>query len=353
MTAKTPPRPIDGMSYEEIAAFMTEIDGRDVARKYGGRLTQRLYEIALYDNHLPDAHREGARKLLDLVKGTMEIWLSHSPEALAKYREANANMEEGAKHVGVGSLAWLLAENKISGDAEMTEFVARPEHRHLRDDFYATLGPDVAEKVKAKVAERPDPEFLGDFLVSQAFLNIRFNIPEEKFQQFAADVPNDVRELVPLWSVFYLMWLMRMSAKLKYGDAFDSEMMRAAYGRMMAATQQQDVSNLTIPFANAIRMWFDFFDTATDPVFALKPVAESDFPAAEWKIAMGLLVRDRESPYYVDAEKVKADPDKAVAEVTARMRGIDVTVAKALGRAKNAALQFIMATPQLSRRGRA
>jgi hypothetical protein len=60
-------------------------------------------------------------------------------------------------------------------------------------------------------------------------------------------------------------------------------------------------------FANSMRMWFDFFDTATDPVFALNPVAESDFPAAEWKIAMGLLVRDRESPYYVDAEKVKAN----------------------------------------------
>jgi hypothetical protein len=341
------------MSFEQIAAFMTEIQGSDVALKYGGQLTKRLYEIALYDNHVPDAHREGARKSLDLVKGTMEIWLSHSPDALAKYRKANAYMEENVRHIGVGSLGWLLAENKISDEAAMIEFMARPEHRHLRDDFYATLSPELAEKIKAKLAERPDPQFLGDFLVAQAFLNIRFNIPEERFQQFAADVPDDVRELVPLWSVFYLMWLMRMSAKLKHGDAFDSEMMRAAYGRMMAATQQQDVSNLTIPFANSMRMWFDFFDTATDPVFALKPVAEGDFPAAEWKIAMGLLVKDRESPYYVDAEKAKSDLDKAVAEVTARMGGIDVTVAKALARAKNAALQFITAAPQLSRRERA
>jgi hypothetical protein len=277
----------------------------------------------------------------------------HSPEALAKYREANATMEEGAHLAGVGSLGWLLAENNVSDEAEMIEFIARPEHRHLLQDFYAVISPDTAEKVKAKLAERPDAQLLGDFLVAQVFLNIRFNIPQEKFREFAADVPNDVRELVPLWSVFCLMWLMRMSAKLKYGDAFDSEMMRAAYGRMIAAPQQQDVSNLTIPFANAMRMWFDFFDTATDPVFALKPVAEGNFPAAEWKIAMGLLVRDRESPYYVDAEKVKADPQKAAAEITARMGGMDVTVAKALARAKNAALQFIMAAPQLSRRERA
>jgi hypothetical protein len=141
------------MSFEQIAAFMSSVDGRTAAR-YGGSLTQRLYEIALYDNHLPQAHREGASELLRVIKGTMEIALSHSPEALAKYREANAFMEKEASRIGVGSLGWLLTENKISDEAEMIEFVARPEHRHLREDFYETLGADLAEKVKAKLAER-------------------------------------------------------------------------------------------------------------------------------------------------------------------------------------------------------
>jgi hypothetical protein len=344
--------PIDTMSFEQIAAFMGSIDGRTAVR-YGGTLTKRLYEIALYDNHVPQTHREGANKLLGLIKQTMEMAYSHSPEAITKYREANATMEEGARRIGVGSLPWLLLENKVSTEAEMVEFVARPEHRHLRENFYAIIDNDLAEKVKAKIAERPDPQFLGEFLVAQVFLNIRFNIPQEKFRQFSASAPEDVRELVPVWSLLYLMWLMRMSAKLRYGDAFEGEMMRAAYGRMMAAPQQEDVSSLTIPFANSMRKWFDMFDTEIDPTFALKPVPEGDFPAAEWKIAMGLLVSDNESPYYVDADKIKADLNKAVAEVTARMGGVDATVARALARAKNAALQFIMAAPQLSQRERA
>jgi hypothetical protein len=282
----------------------------------------------------------------------MELAYSHSPGALAKYREANTAMDEGAGRIGVGSLAWLLTENHISGEAEMIEFVAREEHRHLRDDFYATVGPDVADRFKSKLSERPDPRFLGDFLVGQVFLDIRFNISKDQFQEFAANLRHNVRELVPLWSLFYLMWLMRMSLKLKYGDAFESEMMRAAYGRMMAASQQQGVSTLTIPFAHYMRKCFDIFDAEIDPTFALKPVADDDFPAAEWKVAMAMLVRDSESPYFVDAAKIRDNLDRVVADVTASWAGLDTAVADALARAKNAALPFIMSAPQASLRKR-
>src|SRR5260370_41182004 len=67
----TPP-PIDTMSFDQLAAFMGSIEGHTAAR-YGGALTKRLYEIALYDNHIPQAHREGASELLRIIKQTMEL----------------------------------------------------------------------------------------------------------------------------------------------------------------------------------------------------------------------------------------------------------------------------------------
>jgi hypothetical protein len=136
---------IDTMTFEQIAAFLSSIDG-PIASSYGLALTQRLYQIALYDNHIPQAYREGASKLLGVIKQTMETAYSASPEVLAEYRKANARMEEGVRRFGVGSLAWLLLENKISDTAEMIEFVARPERRDLLDEFYATLRPDLAKR---------------------------------------------------------------------------------------------------------------------------------------------------------------------------------------------------------------
>jgi hypothetical protein len=75
----TPP-PIDTMTFDQITAFMSSIEGH-TAVKYGGALTQRLYEIAL-DNHVSEAHREIASKLLVLIKQMMELAYSHSPEAV-------------------------------------------------------------------------------------------------------------------------------------------------------------------------------------------------------------------------------------------------------------------------------
>jgi hypothetical protein len=153
-TADTPP-PIEHMSFEQIGAFLSHIDGR-TATKCGGALTKRLYEIALYDNHLPEAHREAAHKLRRVIKETMEIVFSHRPEVLAQYRELNAFMESVARYIGVGSLPWLLKENHICGEAEMIEFISRPDHRRLLDAFYVVIGPDLTDQIKAKLRECPE-----------------------------------------------------------------------------------------------------------------------------------------------------------------------------------------------------
>jgi hypothetical protein len=193
---------------------------------------------------------------------------------------------------------------------------------------------------------------LGNFLVAQALMGIRFNIPEDQFRKFAADLPEDVRDLMPMWSLLYLMWLMRMSVRLKRGEEFEAEMMQAAYGRLMGAPQTLELSATTVPFANAMRQWFDFFDAEGDAAFALRRVEDDDFPAVEWKVAMELLMRDRESPYYVDTTTINNKDghhhiERIVEDLTSHMNGIDFAVAKALANAKNSALPFILTVPEM------
>jgi hypothetical protein len=141
---------------------------------------------------------------------------------------------------------------------------------------------------------------------------------------------------------------MRSAIRLKHGEEFEAEMMRAAYGRMINSPQEQGVSSTTVTFANSMRHWFDLFDTEADPTFALKHVEENDFPVVEWKVAMCFLAQDSGSPYYLDVSKGRPD-DSAVSDVLSRMKGSDTAVATGLARAKNAALPFILVTPEMGR----
>jgi len=144
--------PIDEMTFEEIARYFAASDV-DTTVRNGSALTQRLYFIALYENRIPEKHREGALRLLELHKRTMEAAYAHSPEALLKYREANAYLEENAKLAGVGSLGWLVVENGPMSDDELVDFITRPEYRDLLPDFCSSLAPSVLAKVMTKLTQ--------------------------------------------------------------------------------------------------------------------------------------------------------------------------------------------------------
>jgi hypothetical protein len=127
--AQQPSDKIERMQLLELAQYISSLPpvvGADVAVP----LTKRLYEIAFYDNHIPEAHRKVALNLLSTVKNTYESAFKDKPEVLATYRSANRFMEENVRRFGVGSLAWLIREQKIPG-GEIVQFVARPEHAHL------------------------------------------------------------------------------------------------------------------------------------------------------------------------------------------------------------------------------
>jgi hypothetical protein len=144
--------PIDQMSFSDIAYYVGQINDQTTA-VHGTALTRRLYEIALYDHHLPDSHREGALKLLKRIKRIMEIHYERSPNSLLLYRVGNTFMEETAGRVGMGSLAWLILEKGPMSDAKFVQFVTLPEHRKLLPNFYSILGPELAMRLNEALAQ--------------------------------------------------------------------------------------------------------------------------------------------------------------------------------------------------------
>jgi Sel1 repeat len=228
--------------------------------------------------------------------------------------------------------------------AKMTQEQISEAQRLAREWTATRDSPEPPER------ESSDEQFFGNFLIGQYFANIRFNITQEKFCEFVADIPDDLRDLVSSWCIFYLLWLMRMAFRQKRGDEFEAAMMRSAYGKLMATTQERGVPSMTVPFAQTMRKWFDLFDSAADAALALKPVNEVQFLPIEWKLASILLVRDSNSPYYFDPAKHGRDEfDTAAAEIISRLNGVDISVAKALAKAKNAALDFILLAPDMKR----
>ena len=143
-----PPDPaVELMSFPDMADYIQQL-GDFMTPKEGFALTKRLYEIALYDNHVEKENRMGALRLLDTLKTTMESVMT--PELLDAYKKANAYMEDNVRRLGIGSLAWLIEEHHVSGD-EMIPFIARPEHSPLLDDFFTGLSPANAEDMKIQV----------------------------------------------------------------------------------------------------------------------------------------------------------------------------------------------------------
>jgi hypothetical protein len=111
-------------------------------------LTQRLYEIGMFDNRVPAEHRKDALDRLVSVKAMVEARYQNQPDVLSSYRAANRVMAQAFKGTGVGSLAWQIKELGIASESELVQFISRPENAALLDDFLATLGSQKAERVR-------------------------------------------------------------------------------------------------------------------------------------------------------------------------------------------------------------
>jgi hypothetical protein len=127
------------MSFAELTGLMSGLKV-DLPMPIHTALTQRLYEIALFDHHVALEDRAAAREWLDQVKSFVETGFKDHPEAFTAYRMANQEMESAVSQFGVGSLAWLVEEHSINNTADLVNFIARPEYAHLLEAFYETVG---------------------------------------------------------------------------------------------------------------------------------------------------------------------------------------------------------------------
>ena len=157
--AANPKEAIARMSYTEIARCMDWVLHADqevwkAPMWVWSALTQRLYEIALYENHVLSEHRKDTLERLAAVKALVEERYKDEPEVVMRYREANRSIGEEFRRLGVGSLAWQVQELGISGDDDLLRFISRPENAPLLQDYLSTLGPELASQFRAAMARQ-------------------------------------------------------------------------------------------------------------------------------------------------------------------------------------------------------
>src|SRR5713226_7612031 len=81
-TPSRPLPPIEQMSVDEISAYI-QSKGDELPARQCGKLIPRLYNIALYDHHLPAQQRNFALKLAQALIADAEKGLSDNPAALS------------------------------------------------------------------------------------------------------------------------------------------------------------------------------------------------------------------------------------------------------------------------------
>lgn len=146
----TPPMPpIEQMSFEQILAHIRTLHG-EMPLRFASSILRRLYEIALYDHHVPTEQRKDAYQLLESFKADLEKGLADNPDAIEALRNGNSRMENDVRHTGVGSLAWMIQEYDVPTD-EIVPYVMRPEHGHLLGDFLETLEPTAVETIRPQL----------------------------------------------------------------------------------------------------------------------------------------------------------------------------------------------------------
>ena len=130
---------IEKMPYEELRSYMVQT----VEAKKTGPMRQltafqrRLFEIALWNNHVPAEHRNEALRLAESLTVDIEAAAADNPQFLEAVREATKFM---VGHAPYGRLFWLIEENKVPSD-QTPSFIVRPEHSHLvRGYFEDTSG---------------------------------------------------------------------------------------------------------------------------------------------------------------------------------------------------------------------
>ena len=142
------------------------------------------------------------------------------------------------------------------------------------------------------------------------FLNDDFGLKEEQFKQFAAEVPEELKDLTKLWTLFYLSWIFKLFAASKYGQEFSDQLLA------QVSEQFQKAESLGVEgLGSAFDFWLDRLDDSTKLAGTELEGVEVPF---EVFAAMAFLALDASSPYYKSTETNRVEFDVAIAFASAK-----------------------------------
>ena len=93
---------------------------------------RRLYQIALWDNHIDKSSRATALALAEGFTKSIELAAAGNPQLLEACQTA---VQFIVGHAPYGRLFWLIEEHKVPSDQEIS-FIIRPEHSRLVKGYF-------------------------------------------------------------------------------------------------------------------------------------------------------------------------------------------------------------------------
>ena len=109
------------------------------------RITQRLWDIAFFDHHIPIQKRRTAIRILEPLIKDVEDGLKNNPDTLRTYKQANKAKEAEIAYFGYGSLKWKIEENNIPPE-QLVRYIMTIENAPLLNNYFELLGEQAKKK---------------------------------------------------------------------------------------------------------------------------------------------------------------------------------------------------------------
>lgn len=162
----------------------------------------------------------------------------------------------------------------------------------------------------------PSPEFLGVFLVYHFLQKDHFGLKEDQFKEFAAELPEELKGLTKVWTLYYLSWVYKIYAESKYGHEFTHQLLKKAVEEFEKA---ESLQNGLEGLGNTFSFWLSQLDDSTSHTGTKVEGMEVPFEAFA---AMTFLALDESSPYYKSPETNGVELDVAIAFASAKIAAL-------------------------------
>jgi hypothetical protein len=145
------PQAFEGMPVERLLRYC---DGhaRDLQTCDAMAMVQRLYDLALFEHHIPEELRKQGLQWIKLLKDDIISSSFDDNGLIISFNQDCALTIESAQLIGRGSLLWKLVEDCVPDDY-VIEYIMRPEHRSCLDNYFTITRRKLIVNSKPKIIE--------------------------------------------------------------------------------------------------------------------------------------------------------------------------------------------------------